>query len=166
MSKPLRNNVGVCLFNRGGLVLLARRFKDDGPEVIQKGFEWQMPQGGIHDGEAPFDAALRELFEETGVAKVEYLDEMKWVTYKFPPYQGSPCHRLAPFSGQRQKWFALRFSGKDDEIDVDVTRNGEPPEFDAWRWEKLANAPDLVVSYKREVYRQVVKSFISFSHSI
>jgi putative (di)nucleoside polyphosphate hydrolase len=162
MAKPLRDNVGIALFNSSGLVLLARRFKDDGPEVIQKGFEWQMPQGGIQEGESPFSAALRELFEETGVTKTEYLGETEWMSYEFPPYYGSPDHRLARFRGQRQKWYALRFLGEDNEIDVTATRSGQPPEFIAWKWEELAQSPKLVVSYKREIYLQLVKLFSSF----
>src|SRR5215210_7182141 len=117
-SKPYRPNVGIALFNAAGRVLIARRFKDDGPEIVLPGFEWQMPQGGIDPSEDPGPAALRELYEETGVTSVAYLGETAdWLTYDFPPYDGPP-HRLAAFRGQRQKWFAFRFTGDEREIIV------------------------------------------------
>jgi putative (di)nucleoside polyphosphate hydrolase len=154
--KPLRDNVGIALFNASGQVLVARRFADDGPEIILNGFEWQMPQGGIAPGEHPLEAAKRELFEETGVLSAHYLGETDWLTYEFPPYSG-PAHKLAAFRGQRQKWFAFRFDGADVEIDVTVARNGEAAEFDAWRWEQLERLPELVVPFKRDVYYTVVR---------
>jgi putative (di)nucleoside polyphosphate hydrolase len=161
--KPLRDNVGIALFNASGRVLIARRFEDDGPEIISKGYEWQMPQGGIGLGERPVDAAMRELHEETAVTSAEYLAETEWYSYEFPPYVGPADHRLAQFRGQRQKWFAFRFIGADDDVDVTVSRNGEPPEFDAWRWERLEQLPDLVVPFKREVYRHVARAFSTFA---
>jgi putative (di)nucleoside polyphosphate hydrolase len=115
-SKPYRPNVGIALFNASGRVLIGRRFKDDGPEIILPGFEWQMPQGGIDADEDPRDAVMRELWEETGVTSADYLGETDWLTYEFPPFPGPSSHRLAKFRGQRQKWFALRFTGRDDEI--------------------------------------------------
>jgi putative (di)nucleoside polyphosphate hydrolase len=160
--KPLRDNVGIALFNDDGRVLIARRFADDGPEIVLKGFEWQMPQGGIDARENPLDAAKRELFEEAGVANGQYLAETDWLTYEFPPYSGPP-HKLAAFRGQRQKWFAFRFDGTDDEIDVTASRTGEAPEFDAWRWETLDRLPELVVPFKREVYRAVAREFLRFA---
>ncbi len=160
--KLLRDNVGIALFNPAGRVLFARRIEDDGPEIIRKGFEWQMPQGGIQDGEKPLAAALRELFEETGVSQADYLAETDWLTYLFPPYSGPPEHRLAQFAGQRQKWFAFRCTGADQDVNVSVPRNGEMPEFDVWRWERLELLPQLVVDFKREVYGQVVRAFSKF----
>jgi len=133
VDKPYRPNVGIALFNANGHVLIARRFQDDGPEVIYPGLEWQMPQGGIDPNEDARPAAQRELFEETGVTSVEYLGETPdWMTYDFPPYDGPP-HRLAVFRGQRQKWFAFRFIGNEREITVADVRNDQPVEFDAWR---------------------------------
>ena len=136
-SKPYRPNVGIALFNASGQVLIGRRFRDDGPEIILPGLEWQMPQGGIDADENPRDAVMRELWEETGVVSANYLGETDWLTYEFPPYDGPPSHRLAKFRGQRQKWFALRFTGDDAEIDPLTPRNGQPAEFDQWRWERL-----------------------------
>ena len=162
MTKPYRPNVGIALFNARGHVLIARRFQDDGPEIIYPGLEWQMPQGGIDADENPRPAAQRELFEETGVISVDFLGETDWMTYDFPPYHGPP-HRLSVFRGQRQKWFAFRFLGNDSEIVVADVRNDQPVEFDAWRWEPLANVPALVVPFRREVYKAVAREFMRFA---
>jgi putative (di)nucleoside polyphosphate hydrolase len=160
---PYRANVGIALFNRDGRVLIARRFQDDGPEVIYPGLEWQMPQGGIDPNEDPRPAAQRELYEETGVTSVQYLGETPdWLTYDFPPYDGPP-HRLGVFRGQRQKWFAFRFLGDESEITVADIRNDQPVEFDAWRWEPLANVPGLVVPFRRAIYETVAKAFARFA---
>ena len=156
--KPYRPNVGIALFNADGLVLIGRRFRDDGPEVILPGLEWQMPQGGVDPGEDLRAAALRELWEETSVRSADYLGETDWLAYEFPPYDGPP-HRLSIFRGQRQKWFALRFAGDESEIDPLTPRNGQPAEFDAWRWERLDRVADLVVPFRRDVYREVARQF-------
>ncbi len=161
-DKPYRLNVGIALFNARGEVLIGRRFRDDGPEVIQPGLEWQMPQGGIDADEDPREACLRELWEETGVTRAAYLGETSWLAYDFPPYDGPP-HRLSVFRGQRQKWFALRFSGSEAEIDPCTERNGQPAEFDAWRWERLARVPELVVPFRRDVYCAVAAAFAPFA---
>ena len=87
------------------------------------------------------------------------------MTYEFPPYDGPPVHRLAKFRGQRQKWFALRFTGRDDEIDPLTPRNGQPAEFDHWRWERLDRVADLVVPFRRDVYRTVARLFAEFAGS-
>src|ERR1700754_1059761 len=150
-QKPYRPNVGIALFNADGLVLIGRRFRDSGPEIILPGLEWQMPQGGVDPGEDLRAAAFRELWEETSVRGAEYLGETDWMTYEFPPYDGPP-HRLAVFRGQRQKWFAFRFRGGDSEITVAEVRNDQPIEFDAWRWEPLGNIAALVVPFRREIY--------------
>jgi putative (di)nucleoside polyphosphate hydrolase len=162
-NKPYRPNVGIALFNAGGQVLIGRRFRDDGPEIILPGLEWQMPQGGIDANENPRDAVMRELWEETGVTAADYLDETDWLTYEFPSYDGPQTHRLAKFRGQRQKWFALRFSGRDTDVDPLTPRNGQPPEFDSWRWERLDRVADLVVPFRRGVYRTVAERFARFA---
>lgn len=164
-GKPYRPNVGIALFNAAGQVLIGRRFRDDGPEIILPGLEWQMPQGGIDADEDPRDAVMRELWEETGVTNADYLSETDWLTYEFPTFNGQPSHRLAKFRGQRQKWFALRFTGADDEIDPLTPRNGQPAEFDQWRWEQLDRVADLVVPFRREVYRTVARRFAAYAES-
>jgi len=163
MAKPYRPNVGVALFNAAGRVLIGRRFRDDGPEIILPGLEWQMPQGGIDADENPREAVMRELWEETGVVSAAYLGETDWLAYEFPPYDGPP-HRLAKFRGQRQKWFALRFTGPEQEIDPLTSRNGQPPEFDQWRWERLDGVADLVVPFRRDVYGAVAQAFAKFAN--
>jgi putative (di)nucleoside polyphosphate hydrolase len=162
-DKPYRPNVGIALFNASGQVLIGRRFGDDGPEIILPGLEWQMPQGGIDADEDPREAVMRELWEETGVVSAEHLGETDWMTYEFPPYDGPPSHRLAKFRGQRQKWFALRHTGRDEEIDPLASRNGQPAEFDCWRWERLGRVADLVVPFRRDVYRTVAELFARFA---
>ena len=165
MSPPklLRPNVGIALFNGDGRVLIGRRFRDDGPEIILPGLEWQMPQGGVDDGEDLKAAASRELWEETSVRNADFLGETDWLTYEFPPYHGPP-HRLAKFGGQRQKWFALRFTGKDNEINVaNPGGGGHKAEFVSWRWEPMTNLTQLIIPFKRPVYERVVKEFASLA---
>jgi putative (di)nucleoside polyphosphate hydrolase len=162
-DKPYRPNVGIALFNARGEVLIGRRFRDDGPEIILPGLEWQMPQGGVDAGEDLREAARRELWEETNVRDADFLGETDWLTYEFPSYDGPATHRLAKFRGQRQKWFALRFTGDEADIDPLTPRNGQPAEFDAWRWERLDRVADLVVPFRREVYRAVARQFAEFA---
>src|SRR6201985_1347060 len=161
-SKPYRPNVGIALFNAEGRVLIGHRFKDDGPEIVLPGLEWQMPQGGIDAGEDPREAVMRELWEETGAANAEYLGETDWLACEFSDCAGPATHRLAKFRGQRQKWFALRFTGRDDDIDPLQSRNGQPAEFDQWRWERLDRVADLVVPFRRDVYLSVGEGFAGF----
>ena len=158
-DKPYRPNVGIALFGADGRVLIGRRFRGDGPEIILPGLEWQMPQGGVDEGEDFHAAALRELWEETGVTSAIHLGETDWLAYDFPPYDGPSTHRLAKFRGQRQKWFAMRFTGTDSEINVASPGGGHKAEFVSWRWEPMQNPPELIVPFKRPVYVRVVKEF-------
>lgn len=158
-----RANVGIAVFDRAGRIFMARRRGDDGPEIIFPGFEWQLPQGGIDNGEKAAVAALRELREETGMVTVAPLAMLtRQVTYDWPPYSGPP-HRLTAWRGQRQTWFAYRFEGDEAEIDLTRAAPGEVPEFDAWCWETLARIPDLVVPYKRHIYEQLAAAFARFA---
>ena len=153
---PYRPAAGIMLVNGTGKVWVGQR-------LDSKLDAWQMPQGGIDADENPRDAVMRELWEETGAVSAEHLGETDWMTYEFPPYDGPPDHRLAKFRGQRQKWFALRFTGRDEEIDPLTPRNGQPAEFDSWRWERLDRVADLVVPFRREVYRTVARQFAEFA---
>ena len=162
---PYRHNVGIALFNAEGRVLLAHRIGDDGPEIILPGRAWQMPQGGIDPDEDPEAAARRELWEETNVRSARVMGcTTAWVHYDFPAYSGPP-HRLSAFRGQQQIWYAMRFLGDDSEIDVTRSHNDAAPEFDAWRWENLDAAIDLVVPFKQNIYRAVVAAFRRFASS-
>jgi putative (di)nucleoside polyphosphate hydrolase len=162
-DRPYRRNVGIALFNREGRVLIARRLRDDGPEIILPGCEWQMPQGGVDPGEDTLAAARRELWEETAVVSAVHLGETQgWMRYDFPPYDG-PWHRLCAFRGQCQLWYALRFTGRDDEIDVTRGAGGAAPEFSDWRWERLDRVTALVVPFKRAVYERVAMEFRRFA---
>ncbi len=155
--------VGVVLFNAQGLVFIGHR-RAKGPfDQVAEPHMWQMPQGGIDDGETPYDAALRELHEETNVTRVDFLAEAPtWLSYDLPPEANKRWS--GKYIGQTQRWFALRFLGEDDEIDIHAPGGGKhKPEFDAWRWEKLARLPDLIVPFKRQVYLEVVEAFAPFA---
>ena len=154
--------VGLTLFNREGLVFVGRR--KVGAKDGNLRHAWQMPQGGIDPGEAPYDAAVRELYEETNVRSVTLLGEASdWFSYDLPtPLAG--LEWKGRYIGQRQKWFAFRFVG--DEREIDVERPGEgrhKPEFGAWRWERLERVPDLIVPFKRAVYEQVAAEFSRYA---
>jgi putative (di)nucleoside polyphosphate hydrolase len=156
-SLPYRPCVGIMLLNREGLVFIGRR--RDGPEHVDATHVWQMPQGGVDPDEDPWQAALRELHEETSVRSVERLGETRdWLTYDIPADLIGQAWK-GKYRGQRQKWYALRFMGEEREIDVAHPPGGHAPEFTAWRWEPMANLPTLIVPFKRRVYEQVVEEF-------
>lgn len=152
------------LLNRDGLVFIGRRRPEAGAEHRGGGFAWQMPQGGIDDGEPPYDAALRELYEETNIRSVTLLAEAPdWLAYDVPPEVARSAWK-GRYRGQTQKWFALRFDGDDGEIDIHHPGGGaHKPEFDAWRWEAMARLPELIVPFKRPVYERVCAGFAAFA---
>jgi putative (di)nucleoside polyphosphate hydrolase len=145
---PYRRGVGIALFNADGKVFVAQRLDSPGPA-------WQMPQGGIDKGEAPLDAAWRELQEETGVTSAKLLAETPdWLRYDLPPDLARTLWK-GKYRGQEQKWYAFRFTGTEAEIDI----AGEHPEFSAWQWAALRETPELIVPFKRPLYEQVVRAF-------
>ena len=156
---PYRPCVGVMLLNAQGLVFVGRRKNKRQPEHVAPGHEWQMPQGGIDPGEDPYAAALRELREETNVHSVSLLGEAPdWYSYDLPTDVAKKSWR-GGYRGQTQKWFALRFTGPESEIDIHDPGPGHKPEFDAWRWESVDRLVDMIIPFKRHVYEQVVKAF-------
>ena len=160
-SLPYRPCAGMMVLNRAGLVFVGRR--TDGPEHVDATHVWQMPQGGIDEDEDPYAAALRELYEETGIRSVQKLGEIAdWLTYDLPREVVKTAWG-GRYRGQKQKWYALRFTGRDSEIDVANPGGGHDPEFIDWRWEPMANLPDLVVPFKRAIYQQVVAEFSKFA---
>jgi putative (di)nucleoside polyphosphate hydrolase len=157
---PYRPCAGLMVLNRDGMAFIGRRL--DGPEHVDATHVWQMPQGGIDPGEEPYPAALRELYEETNIRSVERLGEIaEWLTYDIPREIVGQAWN-GKYRGQSQKWYALRFTGDESEIDIAHPAGGHEPEFVEWRWEPLENLPALVVPFKRATYERVVKEFARF----
>lgn len=159
-SMPYRECVGVALFNPKGEVFVARRIPEPGVDQSEVGAPWQMPQGGIDEGEEPLPAAYRELFEETSVRTIRLLEEApEWIHYDLPD-EVLGIALKGKYRGQAQKWFAFLFEGEESEIDLETPGDGDcDPEFDIWRWERLEALPDLIVPFKRAAYLQVVSAF-------
>jgi len=157
---PYRLCAGLTVINRDGLVFIGRRI--EGPEHIDATHVWQMPQGGIDKGEEPYPAALRELQEETNIRSVTKLGEVtEWLTYDIPRNLAGEAWG-GKYRGQTQKWYALRFTGKDSEINIAEPTGGHKPEFFEWRWEPMENLPGLVVPFKRKTYECIVEEFSKF----
>ena len=158
---PYRPCVGLMVLNRAGLAFVGRRI--EGPEHVDLTHVWQMPQGGIDDGEEPWPAALRELREETSIRSVERLGEIaEWLKYDIPRDLVGDAWN-GKYRGQTQKWFAVRFTGPESEINVTHPDGAAHAEFSGWRWEPMQNVPDLVVPFKRQVYARVVAEFAKYS---
>jgi putative (di)nucleoside polyphosphate hydrolase len=156
---PYRPCVGIALFDREGRVWIGMR-SDKDAEGEGKGHWWQMPQGGLDEGEDPYKAALRELYEETSAESVSLIREAPgWFTYDLPADLVAKSWG-GRYRGQKQKWFALRFEGKESEIDVAHPGGGKhKAEFTDWRWERLSRMPELIVPFKRKVYEEVAAAF-------
>lgn len=149
-----RAGVGIMLLNPEGQIFVGRRLRGCGGG-------WQMPQGGVEPGEKPIDAARRELREEIGTDNAELLGEADgWLRYDLPPellgrtWQGR-------WRGQRQKWFAMSYLGQDQDIQIAT----EHPEFSAWRWADPAELPTLIVSFKRQLYTDILQQFSAVTPS-
>ena len=152
---PYRRGVGLMLFNQLGLVFVARRLDTPGDS-------WQMPQGGIDDGETPQVAALRELTEEIGTDRAEIIAESRqWLSYDLPPALLGKAWK-GKYRGQSQKWFALRFTGNDADINIHTAH----PEFSEWRWARFDQLLELIVPFKRELYQAVVAEFAELADSL
>jgi putative (di)nucleoside polyphosphate hydrolase len=155
---PYRLNVGAAMFNRNGSVFIARRA--DLPNAEGPAGGWQLPQGGIDVDEDPRAAVLRELAEEIGTDRAEIIGEHpEWLTYDLPPHLIGVALG-GRYRGQKQRWFALRFTGEDSDIRLDADPD---PEFDAWRWADLDELPALAVVFKRPIYRILAASFARFA---
>ena len=144
-----RPNVGLMLIGPERRVFVGHR-----PRMPAE-LAWQMPQGGIDKGETPVEAACRELGEEVGTTNAVLLREgAGWLQYDVPA-AAAPAHWQGKWRGQSQKWFALGFTGRD--ADIDITAHGD--EFDAWKWLPAGELLDLIVPFKRDVYRAVLTEF-------
>lgn len=158
-SLPYRPCVGVMVLNREGLVWAGRRIAETDTEMAGTDMLWQMPQGGIDEGEDPLPAARRELHEETGISSVSLLAEAPdWIYYDLPEHLVGIAFK-GKYRGQKQRWFAFRFEGDESEIAINPPPGGHEPEFDAWAWKKMEDLPNLIVPFKRKVYEDVVAAF-------
>ena len=148
---------GVALVDASGKVFIGRRRSERSAPLV--GYEWQMPQGGIDEGEDPPTAARRELYEETNVRSATLIAEApEWLAYDLPA--GARGRFGGRYRGQSQKWFLFRFDGDEAEIDVERPAGGAyKAEFAAWRWERWEALPGLIVPFKRKVYEQVAAWF-------
>ena len=147
--RPYRRGVGAVLIDAEGKVFVARR-------IDTPGEAWQLPQGGIEEGETPRQAVLRELAEEIGTDKAEIIAESAdWMAYDLPGELADTVWG-GRYRGQIQKWFALRFTGADEDIDLSA---GERPEFTAAKWVAMEDLPRLIVPFKRALYENIVAEF-------
>ena len=146
--RPYRRCVGILLINYKGQVLVGARKDVDSDN-------WQMPQGGIDEGEEPREAAFREMEEEIGTRNAEFVSEYdEWIYYKLPPKLAQKVWQ-GKYQGQKQRWFAFRFSGSDNEINI----NTKNPEFKKWRWAELEEIPDQTIEFKRLAYEKICAEF-------
>ena len=141
---PLRNGVGIIVLNKDNKILVAKRIDNS------KNF-WQMPQGGVDDGEDFLSAAYRELEEETSIKNVELIKELDgMLTYELPTHLLGKIWK-GKYRGQKQKWFIMRFLGNDDDINLKTDK----PEFLEWKWIDLSMITEVVVDFKKHVYNEL-----------
>ena len=146
---PYRKGIGLMILNKNLEVFVGMR-------IDSKQEAWQMPQGGVDDGEELRDAALREMEEETGSRNAEILAEtINWYSYDLPDYL-VPKLWDGKYRGQQQKWYLLQFLGIDDEFNISSSHNAE---FMQWRWSKIEDLPNIIISFKRDLYISVIEEF-------
>ncbi|MDA0376769.1 MAG: RNA pyrophosphohydrolase [Proteobacteria bacterium] len=151
MSKlPYRQGVGIMVVSKDKKIFVGKR--------IDNQAAWQMPQGGVDKEENLVDAAKRELKEETGISTIKIIKKSKKIyTYDLPDYLLGKIWK-GKYKGQKQTWFLAEFLGKEDEIDL----NQKKPEFKKWKWVNIDELPDLIVPFKKELYKELVEEFKSF----
>ena len=151
---PYRPCVGIMLLNANNKVFIGKR--KGGPEQGDNGLSWQMPQGGIDEGEDPYACARRELFEETNITSVELIAEHEgWLNYELPDALIGKAWK-GKYRGQTQKWFLLRFTGNESEINVSAPAGGaSKAEFCDWAWTEASKLPALIVPFKRAIYEKL-----------
>jgi len=141
---PLRTGVGIVVLNKKNQVFLAKRI--DNPKNF-----WQMPQGGVDKGEDFYEAAIRELEEETSIKTISLIKEMDGLTTYLLPNHLVGIIWKGKYKGQKQKWFVLRFNGEEQEINI----NTKHPEFLDWKWVNIENLTDEIVDFKIHVYKKI-----------
>ncbi|MDD9908882.1 MAG: RNA pyrophosphohydrolase [Ahrensia sp.] len=162
---PYRPCVGIMLLNKDGRVWVGRRMREGNTEHSGSPKLWQMPQGGIDEGEDPHPASLRELYEETGIHSVELLAQTEgWLIYNLPKSLWG-IGLKGKYRGQKQKWFVYRFTGDESEIAINPPPDGHKAEFDDWRWAEFGELADLIVDFKRDIYEELVRRFGMFGNA-
>ncbi|MEP3248257.1 MAG: RNA pyrophosphohydrolase [Sneathiella sp.] len=147
-SLPYRPCAGIMLINAENKILVGKR-------LDMQSEHWQMPQGGIDEGEDALEAARREMLEEIGTDKAEFIQEIdEWLTYDLPNHLIGKIWK-GKYRGQKQKWFLFRFTGKDSDINIETAH----PEFAAWKWTTPEKLVEEIVPFKRELYSIIAKRF-------
>jgi len=156
---PYRPCVGIMVLNRENRVWCGHRLTPDGGELTLTDQRWQMPQGGIDKEEDPLAAAKRELWEETGITSTTLLAATEEpITYDLPEALIGKALK-GKYRGQKMHWFAFRFDGTENEINITHPPDGAPVEFDSWLWVEMETLADLIVPFKRQVYVEVIAAF-------
>ena len=160
LSLAYRPCAGIVLFNKDGLVFCGKRRADKLPDDAPL---WQLPQGGIDEGEAPLQAAFRELAEETGITKARLIYELPdWLPYDLPEALIGTALK-GKFRGQKQKWFAMQFLGDDADIDLAVHHQIE---FDEWAWRPLEECAQLVIDFKKPIYNELARRLAFLTETV